>query len=118
MKPLVKEEEVKTIKRLVASLKTFRMLKETMPLQYVLSFLAVAMDEGKGVVDYADKLGVNTTTMSRHLLDIGPRNRLMGEGYGLIQNRPNPMELRKHEYYLTPKGRQLLTHVLKELERP
>lgn len=118
MKPLVtKEEELRALRRLINSLRTFRMLKDTMPLQYVMSFLAVAMDEGKGVKDYAAMLDVNTTTMSRHLLDIGPRNRLMQEGYGLIQYRADPLELRKHQYYLTPKGKQLLNHVLKELER-
>lgn len=118
MKPLVTDKnELKAIGRLINSLKTFKLMKETMPLQYVLSFLAVASDEGKGVKDYAEMLGVNATTMSRHLLDIGPRNREMTEGYGLIQYRANPLELRKHEYFLTPKGRQLINHVLRELER-
>lgn len=117
MKPTVSEEEVKALKGLERALMAFRLLNDTMPLQYVITFLAVAMDEGKGVKDYADKLGVNSTTMSRHLLDIGPRNRQMQEGYGLVQYRPNPMELRKHEYYITPKGRQLLNHIMGALER-
>lgn len=115
MRPTVQEGEAETLKRLMRSLGVFKLLNDTMPLQYVLTFLAVATDEGKGVKDYADKMGVNNTTMSRHLLDLGPRNRKMEEGFGLVQYRASPLELRKHEYYITPKGRQLLTHLLKEM---
>ena len=117
MKPTVTEEEAKVLKGLERALMAFRLLNDTMPLQYVITFLAVATDEGKGVKDYAERLGVNSTTMSRHLLDIGPRNRQMTDGYGLVQYRPNPMELRKHEYYITPKGRQLLNHIMGAMEK-
>lgn len=116
MKPLVTPKEAEVLKKLSGALGTFKLLNETMPLQYALSFLAVAMDEGKSVKDYAEKLGVNTTTMSRHLLDIGPRNRNMEEGYGLIQYRANPLELRRHQFFLTNKGRRLVSLILKELE--
>lgn len=117
MKATVTDAEGETLKKLMRALATFKLINETMPLQYALTFLAVATDEGKGVKEYADKMGVNNTTMSRHLLDIGLRNRKMEEGYGLVQYRANPLELRKHEYYITPKGRQLLTHLIKELDR-
>lgn len=100
----------------IRALSTFKLLNDTMPLQYVLSFLAVAQDEGLGVTDYAKKIGVNVTTMSRHLLDIGARNRKMEPGFGLITYRADPLELRKHQYYLTPKGKQLLHTFLRELE--
>ena len=55
--------------------------------------------------------------MSRHLLDIGLRNRHMKEGFGLVVGRPNPMNLREHEYYLTPKGHATLQKVLRNLAR-
>lgn len=100
----------------IRALSTFKLLNETMPLQYVLSFLAVAQEEGLGVTEYAKKIGVNVTTMSRHLLDIGARNRKMQPGYGLIMYRPDPLELRKHQYFLTPKGKQLLHTFLRELD--
>lgn len=116
MKPLMKDDELKSLVKLTRALTTFKIVNEKMPLQYVLSFLAVATDEGKGVLEYANKLNVSNSTMSRHLLDIGPRNRNMEPGYGLVQYRANPMELRKHEYYVTPKGRQLLTHIIRALE--
>lgn len=116
MKAIVEQEEKEALSRLMGSLSVFKILKETMPLQYVLTFLAVATDEGKSVREYARRLGVNNTTMSRHLLDIGPRNRQMQEGYNLISYRANPLELRKHEYYITPKGKTLIRQILKELQ--
>jgi hypothetical protein len=36
------------------------------------------------VVDYAKRAGVSVSVMSRHLLDIGERNRHMEEGFRLV----------------------------------
>jgi DNA-binding MarR family transcriptional regulator len=54
--------------------------------------------------------------MSRHLLDIGERNRKMEAGFGLVTYRANPLELRKHEYMLTDKGRALLHQITRQME--
>ena len=115
MGPIVNEIEAEKLRRLLSALAHFRQLNETMPLQYVISFLIVATNEGQGVKDYSKMLGVNPTTMSRHLLDIGPRNRQMNDGYGLVQCRPNATDLRKHEYFITPKGKLLLDKILRYL---
>jgi DNA-binding MarR family transcriptional regulator len=88
-----------------------------MPLQYVTAFLLVCHEEGMGVGDYAERAGVSVSVMSRHLLDIGDRNRHMEEGFGLVTYRANPMELRKHEYMLTDKGRALAHKILRQWER-
>jgi hypothetical protein len=60
---------------MLGALENFRAIRLTMPLQYVISFLLVASDEGKSVSDYAEKAGVSLSVMSRHLLDIGDRIR-------------------------------------------
>lgn len=88
-----------------------------MPAQYIVAFLMVATKEGRGVVDYAKQAGVSVSVMSRHLLDIGERNRHMEKGYGLVTYQPNPLELRKHEYFLTDKGRALYHQVIRHIER-
>src|ERR1035437_838044 len=105
------------VRNLLAALEPFRDLRATMPLQYVTAFLLVAMEEGLGVGDYAERAGVSVSVMSRHLLDIGDRNRHMEEGFGLLTYRSNPMELRKHEYMLTDKGRALAHKILRQWER-
>jgi DNA-binding MarR family transcriptional regulator len=105
------------VKNLLAALEPFRIVRGTMPLQYVFAFLLVAEEEGLGVVDYAKRAGVSISVMSRHLLDIGERNRHMEKGFGLVAFRSNPMELRRHEYFLTDKGRALLRKVLLHIGR-
>lgn len=102
------DEERSAVRGMLGALEPFRALRLTMPLQYVMAFLLVAEEEGLGVGDYAKRAGVSVSVMSRHLLDIGERNRDMEPGFGLVMYRNNPMELRKHEYFLTDKGRAVL----------
>jgi DNA-binding MarR family transcriptional regulator len=106
----------KAVRSALRFLEPFRDIRSTMPLQYVTAFLLVAYEEGLGVGDYATKAGVSVSVMSRHLLDIGDRNRHMTEGFGLVTYRSNPMELRKHEYMLTDKGRALAHRILRQLD--
>jgi len=105
------------INGLLGALDAFRAIRSTMPLQYVVAFLLVAEEEGLGVGDYAKRAGVSVSVMSRHLLDIGERNRNMTAGFGLVTYRANPLELRKHEYMLTDKGRALLHQIHRQMER-
>jgi DNA-binding MarR family transcriptional regulator len=98
-------------------LESFRLLRATMPLQYVVSLLLVATDEGRSVGEYAARLGVSPSVMSRHLLDIGVRNRHFEEGFGLVEYRPDPMNLRAHQYYLTARGRTLAQQIIRQLNR-
>jgi DNA-binding MarR family transcriptional regulator len=111
----LREHDLDNLNVLLNVLDIFRDVRSTMPLQYVVTFLAVAADEGKPVGEYARKLNVVPSVMSRHLLDIGPRNRHMKEGFGLVVGRPNPMNLREHEYYLSPQGHALLQRVLRNM---
>lgn len=98
-------------------LQAFTKIRGTMPMQYAVSFMLVALDEGRGVGEYAERAGVSQSVMSRHLLDIGERNRYMQDGFGLVTYRANPMELRKHEYFLTPKGRALFHEIIRNMEK-
>jgi DNA-binding MarR family transcriptional regulator len=107
--------DAQAIKTFMAALSPFRRIRPTMPLQYVIAFLLVAEEEGLSVSEYAERAGVSLSVMSRHLLDIGPRNRYMEEGFGLVETRQNPMELRKNELYLSHKGRALMNEISRQL---
>lgn len=102
---------------LLGALEAFRTIRITMPLQYVVAFLLVAQEELLGVGDYAERAGVSVSVMSRHLLDIGERNRYQEKGFGLVGFRSKPLELRKHEYFLTDKGRAVLHQMIRPLKR-
>jgi DNA-binding MarR family transcriptional regulator len=109
--------EYDTLKGMLAAIEAFRAIRPTMPLQYVVAFLLVAMEEGLGIGDYAKRAGVSMSVMSRHILDIGDRNRHMEEGFGLVTSKQSPMELRKNEVYLTPKGRTLMHQIVRQLNK-
>src|SRR3546814_13689791 len=59
----------------------------TIPTQLVQTFVDVALNEGKSLGELAELVGSNASTVSRHLLDLGERNRRMEPGYGLVDRR-------------------------------
>lgn len=83
-----------------------------MPLGRLEAFLLVVLHEGASLKDLCDISGQPQSTLSRHLLDLGQRNRRMGPGLRLVEGRIDPYELRKKQYRLTPKGRKLLERLL------
>jgi DNA-binding MarR family transcriptional regulator len=107
--------EKEQLAKLLAALEPFRGLRKTMPLQYVVAFLLVALEEGGGTTEYARRAGVAQSVMSRHLLDIGDHKRDMSAGFGLVTQRQAPLNLRKHETTLTPKGMDVAHQVLHAL---
>jgi hypothetical protein len=77
-------------KALRRALEPFVELYPTMPVSYAISFLAVAEKEGRPVNEYASEVGVNKAVMTRHLLDLGERDRHGGEGMGIHRRSPRP----------------------------
>lgn len=82
-------------------------IRHTMPLQYMRTFLLVCLYPGRSVDELADLAGVAQSVMSRHLRDIGPTNRHLEPGFGLIDITFDPKDMRRHIYVLTPKGKGL-----------
>lgn len=110
-------DELNEVRSLFTALGLFRQIRRDMPLQYVITLLLVATEEGKTVTEYARMLGLPASVMSRHLLDIGVRNRKFEEGFGLVSYEPNPANLREHNYYLTEQGRALVHQAIRALRR-
>lgn len=109
------EEERRGLATLLNALEPFFAERETIPAQLIKSFLIAAMHEGEGVTELGKRAGVSQSVMSRHLLDIGDRNRHMQEGFGWVTHKTDPMELRKREVVLTHKGTALVHKVLRAL---
>jgi DNA-binding MarR family transcriptional regulator len=77
------------------------------PVSLLTAFLQICIEEGLSVDEYAKRAELPQSTMSRHLLDLGDRNRKMEPGLGLITSRFNRFDHRKREYMLTERGRAL-----------
>lgn len=98
-------DQVSELKTIFEALKPFRSLRDTMPLQYLTSFLLVATDEHKNVTTYAERAKTSQSLMTRHLADLGNVNRYHEEGFGLVELYEDLMDRRNKLVRLTAKGR-------------
>jgi hypothetical protein len=103
--------------RYLETTRLWHLIRGTMPLQYVTTFATVAAYPGRSVQEYADLVGIGQTTMSRHLLDLGPRDRHFDAGYGLIDIKMDHRDRRRHIVMLTPKGEKLARDISEIMER-
>jgi hypothetical protein len=99
-------------RRALGFLNEFRKIRSTMPLQYACSFMLVAMEEGQSVQHYAELADVSQSVMTRNLLDLDDRNRHKEPGFGLVQQRMDPMDMRRHQTFLTSDGKALLRRIV------
>lgn len=106
MKPIVSEDQ-RSLERVKLLLNAFKEIDETMPIQLAITFLEVAVHEGCSLTDIWKKTGWSQSTLSRHLLDLGERDRHKNPGLHLVESRRDPLELRKNVYTLSMKGRKL-----------
>ena len=113
----VPDDEKAVLIGLLKSLKPFRELRKTMPLQYVTAFLSVAITEGQNVSEYAKTAGVSQSLMTRHLADLGEINRYHKPGYGLVEAETDMMDRRNQRNRLTAKGQRLVGQLLGALAK-
>jgi DNA-binding MarR family transcriptional regulator len=112
-----------TDREMAAARKADRLLRQfrtsidpNIPAQMLQTFMTVAMNEGKSLTEIAQLVSSNISTTSRHLLELGERNRRMEPGFNLVARTTDPMNLRQNAYTLTPKGKLLLDAVIKIME--
>jgi DNA-binding MarR family transcriptional regulator len=105
------------IQALLLALKPLSNLRGTVPLRFVLTFLTVASDEGKGVCAYARALGVHRAITSRYLHALGDRARDGGPGLGLIRSDRDPEGSNGQRIFLTEKGQALVAEVFQNIRR-
>lgn len=114
-KPSFTDEERAYLRALQLALKQILKAKPTIPLSYVVTALSVALDENKGVAEYAEDCSMSPTVMTRHLLDLGERNRLKEPGLGWIQQERDLFDLRKHRARFTSIGAALFRDIVNTL---
>jgi hypothetical protein len=116
LKRMFTEEEAANARTMMLALEPFRQLRATIPLQYVYTFLQVVADEGQGPTKYAEEAGTSVTVMTRHLLDIGARNRQHEEGFGLVTQQRDRVDLRRTHAVGTPEGKKVIRQVMNALK--
>ena len=115
--PTVKRGHKRDIQSLLWALKPLANLRGSIPLSYVTTFLMVALEEGKGVNAYARAVGIDRSSMSRYLRDIGSRAKNGGPGLGLVTVEPHPTDAQRCQVFLTDKGRSVSKTIFQQLRR-
>jgi len=114
------DEDAKAIRALLDVMRLFRKESPTIPMSYAMGFLLVALKPGGGSTDYMEDLDTIQPIMSRIMLALAKherRNRGEDSGFDLIDMANDPLDLRRKRAFLTPRGRALMTSVLKVINR-
>jgi hypothetical protein len=110
-------KDKRVIQTLLSALKPLSSLRRSIPLPYALTFLTVALDEGKPVGVYAREMDFNRWVMSRYLQCIGDRGRNGEAGLGLVTIKRIQGYPTRTEVFLTDKGRAVAAQVFRNLRR-
>jgi hypothetical protein len=89
----------------------------SIPLPYAITFLTVALDEGKPIGAYARDLDFDRFVMTRYIQCIGDKGRHGKDGLGLVTVKRTDTSPTRTEVYLTDKGRALATQVFGSLRQ-
>ena len=110
-------KDKRVIQTLLSALRPLSSLRRSIPLPYALTFLTVALDEGKPVGVYAREMDFNRWVMSRYLQCIGDRGRNGEAGLGSVTIKRIQGYPTRTEVFLTDKGRAVAAQVFRNLRR-
>jgi hypothetical protein len=107
----------RVVQTLLWALKPLANLRRSIPLPYAITFLTVALEEGKPVGAYARELDFNRYVMSRYMQCIGEKSRSGGPGLGLVTVKRTTGYPTRTEVFLTEKGRKVADQVFSQMAR-
>lgn len=98
-------EAVATVTKVMAA---FRALDPDLPIQYALSFLTIAENEGLSIGELAERLGIAQSSASRNVAALSRWHSFGKAGLDLVQAVEDPSERRRKVVTLTDRGRAFL----------
>jgi DNA-binding MarR family transcriptional regulator len=99
-----RSDEIATLIRVLEVLRRF---DPDMPIQYALSFLTVAQNEGLSIRDLSERLGIAQSSASRNVAALSRWRSFDRPGHDLVQAVEDPQERRRKVVTLTETGRAL-----------
>jgi len=105
---LAVSEPIRELDTVIRLFEAFRALDPDMPIQYALSFLTLARNEGLSMGEMAQRLGIAQSSASRNVAALSKWHSFGKAGHDLVEAREDPRERRRKLIRLTPAGRQLV----------
>ena len=109
------DDQREALEKLKQVVDLVRAIEARVPTSYLDAFLCVAREPGKGPTHYAKRMNTIQPIASRVLLEIGVKARERNASLGLVDRQIDPETLKRHEYFLTPKGRRLLAQMFQAM---
>lgn len=106
---------MRNLKKLQRIAEVLHERNSTMTVASLRALIAVACEEGVSQVEIAERTGLERSTLSRILLDLGEYRRDGSIGLKLVKWEVDPNELRRKQYTLTPEGKRLVAEIEKAL---
>ena len=98
---------------LINLLQEMRRIDPEFPIQYALCLGEIAQHQGQSITELAEQTGISLSTVSRIVAALsGGRGRCAG----LVRVRFSPLEARRKELFLTPRGASLIAHLITGIE--
>jgi DNA-binding MarR family transcriptional regulator len=94
-------------------MEAFRAIRRLMPLQHAYAFLLVALEQGLSVSEYATRVGVTQSVMTRILFSLASSSQGRAPGYKLVQQTTDLEDPRRTQTFLTGKGKVLVREILR-----
>lgn len=112
--PMQRErEDRQALSRILRILKQFRELDSEMQIPQAVTLLTIALNEGISLTELSERTQQATSSASRNVAALSAVHRAGKPGHGLVLNREDPVERRRKQHVLTPKGR---TFIMKLVE--
>lgn len=100
------DSERDALLRLYRAIRHFRaMLGPTVPAPVIQAYLAVALNEGRPLKEYAARMELNLSSVSRHLAGLSGRPSWRGPELSLVTRNTNPADEREKLIALSPQGK-------------
>ena len=102
----IEGDEITIVVRILEEL---RRLDPDMPIQYALSFLTIAQNEGLSMGDLAQRLGIAQSSASRNIAALSKWHSFGKAGHDLVEAHEDPRERRRKIVRLTARGHHLVS---------
>lgn len=93
-----------------------RDVDDIIPAQQIAVLLVIALEPGQSQREVGEKVGLSQSSVSRNIDALSQQHRQGKPGHNLVVRRPDPMERRRQNLYLSAKGERLVKRITDLIE--